>query len=123
MNDLNTKTIINFLPLDPQPKLKLLENFDSLPLPEQIRITRIIWDCFNSIYEQRIRNKFEDGINSESDKTNGTYYMKVLNEINKEINDELTSHQESAEISEVRKSMEQIVAEINALKKPPAPQK
>lgn len=123
MKDLNTKTIINFLPFEPSFKLKLLENYDAYPLPEQIRITRLVWGFFNSIYDLRIKRKFEDGLKDQPNNAeDGSYYLKILEEVRNEINEELENHQTSADISEVRKSMEQIVREINALKtQSPAP--
>ena len=119
MNDINTKTIINFLPFDPSLKLKILESYDTLPLPEQIRISDLVWQTYDSIYEMRIKEKFESGLINNpklGTEPDNTYYMKVLEEVGKEINEELTTHQESADITEVRKSMEQIVKEINASK-------
>lgn len=121
MIDVNTKTLISFLPFDPAQKLDLLEKYDSLSKDEQIRITRIVWEALADYEELKIKENFEDGLSeAEKDKSglDQDYYKKIVDKTEKEIDAKLAASQQAEDLTSVRKSMEQIVREINATKKP-----
>lgn len=120
MSEITTKTIINFLPFDPKFKLELLEEYDSLSPDQQVRLTRLVWQTFDSFYQLRINEKFYKGIRDAGktgQKIDGSYYQKVVEETDKEIDRQLAENQQSFDLSAARKSMEQIVREINAVRK------
>ncbi len=124
MKQINTKTIINFLPFEPSAKLDLLEKYDSLPREEQLRISDLVWDTFYSFYEIKIKDNFDKAIQEaekNGTKTDQTFYGKVLERTDKEISDILSSAADSTDLSAARKSMEQIVGEINTVKKTKSP--
>jgi hypothetical protein len=124
MTELNTKTIINYLPFDPKVKLELLEAYDSIPLEEQIRISRLVWQAFSEFENIKIKGNFDKGLKEASkanQKLDENYYKKIIEETQKDTEAKLSSAQESVDITRARKSMEQIVREINASKKQTAP--
>lgn len=126
MSEINTKVIINFLPFPADFKLDLLERFDSLPKAEQLRISDIMWEGFYTIYDLRFQENFDKGI-QEAEKTgqmpDDTFYGKIVEKMDKEIEAALRSAGEGMDLSAARKSMEQIVQAIKAAKTPPKPQK
>lgn len=124
MKQINTKAIINFLPFDPSAKLDLLEKYDSLPREEQLRISDLVWETFYDLYEIKIKENFDKAIQEaekSGQKPDETFYGKVLEKTDKEIADQLALISDSEDISKVRKSMEQIVREISAVKKTKPP--
>ncbi len=124
MKQIDTKKIINFLPLSPEVKLDLLEKYDSLPKEEQLRISDLVWETYYDLYEIRIRDNFDKAIQEaerNKEKPDGTFYGKVIEKTDNEIIELLTSSAESVDLSAARKSMEQIVREINAAKKTKSP--
>ncbi len=124
MKQIDTKKIINFLPLSPEVKLDLLEKYDSLPREEQLRISDLVWETYYDLYEIRIRDNFDKAIQEaerNKEKPDGTFYGKVIEKTDNEIIELLTSSAESVDLSAARKSMEQIVREINAAKKTKSP--
>ena len=123
---ITTKTIINFLPIEADFKLHLLENYDKFPRDEQLRISDLVWSAFGEIYQMRIAENFEAGLKELSDKTKkppDNYYKSVVEKTDQEIRAALTGASETVDLSEARKSMEQIVQAINAAKTTPKPQK
>ncbi len=120
MSKITTKTIINFLPLDPSFKLDLLEKYDTLSREEQLRISDLVWQTFDNLYELKIKENFDKAI-VEAEKSakqpSQSFYGEVVKKTDEEIKSQLLSAGESVDLSKARKSMEQIVREINAAKK------
>ncbi len=120
MIQLTTKTIINFLPLSGEVKLDLLEKYDKLSREEQLRISDVVWQAYYSIYDIKIKENFDKAI-AEAEMTghepDKTFYGKVVEETDREIEEKLASSSEIEDLATVRKSMELIVREINAAKK------
>lgn len=121
MTNISTKTLINFLTFDPKLKLELLESYDTLPIDEQVRITRAVWGAFDDYQELKVQENFEKGLllaDKNSSQIDNDYYKKINEQTEKEIDEALANSQQSADLTGVRKSMEQIVREINASKTP-----
>jgi hypothetical protein len=124
MTQINTKTILNYLPLDPKIKLDLLESFDSLPLEEQIRISRLAWEALANFENIKLKENFDKNLSKavkENNKFDNNYYQTVSDDTQKEIETDLAATQSDVDLSKARKSMEQIIKEINAVKKQAAP--
>ena len=119
MNKINTKTIINYLPFPSDFKLGLLEKYDSLPNEEKNRIADLVWEAYGAVYEIKVRNNLDKLIaeaDAKGQKTDDTFYKQAVDRTDEEIRTGLASETEVADLSEVRKSMELIVNEINASK-------
>lgn len=118
---LTTKTIINFLPLPTDQKLELLEQYDLLPQEEKLRVSHLLWELYYDLYQLKIQENF-DKLMAEADekgeKTDGTFYKKVLQKTREETKEQLSLSENSIDLSEARKSMEMIIREINAAKIP-----
>lgn len=125
MTNLNTKTIINTLPLPAELKLDLLEKYDTLDRKEQLRISDLVWDTYYQLYDIKVKENF-DKLIAEAEK-NGeelgdNFYGKVVEKTDQEFNEQLQASGESVDIGAARKSLEQIMHEINASKMVKKPQ-
>ena len=126
MTKITTKALINFLPFSTDFKLDLLESYDSLPQEERSRISELIWNFYFDFYDLKIKENFDKGIKEyqlNSKLPDKNYFGEVVQKTNKEFQKALGSSNETVNLSEVRKSMQQIINEINASKKQPKIQK
>lgn len=121
MTNLTTKTIINYLPLPSETKLDLLEKYDTMPREEQLTVADHVWQLFFDLYKLKVQENFDKGI-EETEKTgeqpDQTFYGKVLQKTEDEVMAQLSSSGDSVTLSEARKSMEKIIKEISAVRKP-----
>lgn len=119
MREITIKTLINFLPLPADYKLELLETYDSLSKEVQLSISETLWEAFYDEYDFQIKISFDQAVaeaEKSGKKTDKSLYQEALNNARDEIEKRLASAGESVDLSAARKSMEQIVREINAVK-------
>lgn len=122
MKNLDTKTIINFLPLSSESKLDLLERYDSMSEAEKAGVSDWVWEAFYTFYDLKIKENFEKMLveaDEKNEKPDKKFYGKVVERTDKEIVDALNTSSESMNLTEARKSMEMIIKEINASKVSP----
>ncbi len=114
---INTKTMINYLPFPNEVKLELLGKFDNLSNDDQTKITDLVWDAFEIVYNNKVQENL-DKLIAEADengqKTDDTFYGKAVDMTDQEVREGLTSTTDVADLTNVRKSMELIVNEIKA---------
>jgi hypothetical protein len=121
MTDLTAKKIISFLPFPDDYKKTLLGEYDSLPKEEQLRISDIVWEFYFDYYQLKIQENFNKGIveaNEKGEQLGESYYEKVIDQTQEEMDQLAQSSGETADLSEARTSMERIIREINAAKIP-----
>lgn len=124
MAKITTKTLLGFLPFDSKFKLEILEKYDSMPPAEKQRITDLVWDAYCDYYDLKVKENFDRGVveaSKRGEKTGSDFYGKVVDKTTEEIENALTSASETADLSEARKSMEQIVKAIKSSKTPASP--
>ena len=119
-NKINTKTMINYLPFPNEVKLELLGKFDNLSDVDQTKITDLVWDAFEIVYNNKVQENLDKLIAEADDngqKTDDTFYSKAVDMTDQEVRDGLASTTDVADLANVRKSMELIVNEIKAAQK------
>ncbi|MBI4079168.1 MAG: hypothetical protein HY429_02630 [Candidatus Levybacteria bacterium] len=116
---LTTKTIIKVLPLSDELKKTLLDNYDTLLPNQKFLVEDVAWNTYYALYKLRLQENMELALmraQKNQEKLDDTFYQRVEQQTEKEMQSESLEKTETVDLSAARKAMEVIVKEIHAAK-------
>ncbi len=119
---LTTRSIIKILPFEEGFKTDLLDLFEQLDDDQKLVIQQILWDTYFAIYKGALEEKTQEAMvkaGEGKEKLDKEFYLRVEQEIEKEMQGVAVKQSESVDLGIARKAMELIIKEIRASKKKP----
>ncbi|HUQ85632.1 MAG TPA: hypothetical protein VM077_04870 [Candidatus Limnocylindrales bacterium] len=119
MKNITTLDILKTLPFEEAFKSNLLDNFEKFSPDQQYAIEDIIWDTYDSLCRLKIEENVELAMQKAKDKQevlDQGFYDRIKQQTEKELEDNFTIAVASADLSETRDALQDII-KTNSSKK------
>lgn len=110
--DDDIKKVISSLPLGPDLKKRLLEQYDNLDPNVKLPISSILWDAYDTLYNLKFQENFERVIQEVRD-GNGEITEETYVQVRKQTEDQIAHESETtvteSEIDLVRTKLQKLI--------------
>ena len=109
---LTTLDILKSLPFDQEFKNRVVDGFDKFNPDQKFVIENVIWEMYNAIYKLKLNRNIEIALKKvikEHLPTDKSFYTKIKQETEKEMDLEFYKNVEQTDLSRVRSKLEEIM--------------
>ena len=113
---LTTLDILKSLPFDQEFKNRIVDGFDKFNPDQKFVIENVIWEMYNAIYKLKLNRNIEIALKKvikEHLPTDKSFYTKIKQETEKEMDLEFYKNVEQTDLSRVRSKLEEIMSKAN----------
>ena len=111
--EITREKIIQILPLSPEIKTKLLEEWDSLTQDLKFELEQILWDGYYALYQMRLQENIQLVLKQAKNThiaLDKSFYDKVREQTEKEMEQEEEKAVDNQELSSIRQRIQGLLA-------------